>query len=522
MSASREKKQRQGAGLDPKATKAQQEQAERKRKTVLYSVIGGIVVVLVAALLIWNSNFFQRRATAATVGDEKLSASDLSYYYYSARNSYYNTYYYYYSYLGYSMPGDDDVMDESTGQTYREYYMETALNNAATYTALYNEAVANGYSLSDVKDDLDAQLDSLKAQAASSGYSYGAYLRAMYGNYITASTVERLIGRELLASLYYSDHGDELAETYTQEQLEAYYDENADSLDTFEYSYLLINAEDVEDTDEDGNKLDEDTVAKLEEQAMADAKVKADEALAKYEEGVSVADLIEEYEPASSADHTTSVGSAISFSAVYYDKLMGMKDGDSAVVEATSGYYLVALHSRTLVEDPTRDVRHILIRTETTTDDEGKVVAPTDEAWAAAEEKAQSILDEYKNGEQTEDAFAALANQYSDDAGSNTTGGLYSKVANTDSYYVTEFLDWIFADGRQPGDVSDPVRHEGDTSSSSAYWGYHLIYLVDDNEPVWARTARNTLVSTDLAEWSEGLAAGYPTALTSAADAIGK
>ena len=78
MSASREKKQRQNAGPDQKAVKIQQEQAARKRKTILYSVIAGVVVVAVAALLIWNSGFFQARSTAAILGGEKLSLAELS------------------------------------------------------------------------------------------------------------------------------------------------------------------------------------------------------------------------------------------------------------------------------------------------------------------------------------------------------------------------------------------------------------------------------------------------------------
>lgn len=43
---------------------------------------------------------------------------------------------------------------------------------------------------------------------------------------------------------------------------------------------------------------------------------------------------------------------------------------------------------------------------------------------AEAAQKAQDILDEWKAGDATEDSFAALANEYSQDPGSNTTGGL--------------------------------------------------------------------------------------------------
>ena len=117
MSASREKKQRQGGGPDPKTIKAQKEQADRRRKNIIYGVVAGVVAVAVAALLIWNSGFFQRRMTAGTVGGEKMSVADLSYYYYSARTNYLNYLYSMYAQLGITptLPADTDVYDEESG-----------------------------------------------------------------------------------------------------------------------------------------------------------------------------------------------------------------------------------------------------------------------------------------------------------------------------------------------------------------------------------------------------------------------
>ena len=108
MSASREKKQRQGAGLSEKDLQAQQQQTARKRQTVIYTVIGVVVAVLVAALLIWRSsrNGFVRdmiaaahaNDTAATVGGKDLSVAELSYYYYSAYTKWRDNHYIYYYY----------------------------------------------------------------------------------------------------------------------------------------------------------------------------------------------------------------------------------------------------------------------------------------------------------------------------------------------------------------------------------------------------------------------------------------
>lgn len=514
MSASREKKQRQDVGLDPKAAKAQKEQAEKKRKTVIYSVIGVIAAVAVAALLIWHSGFFQARMTAATVGGEKLSVAEMDYFYYTARTYYLQRYYSTYAAMGYPIPADTDVMDEDTGTTYHDYYLETAKTNASQITALYNEAVSKGYSVNDVKDDVKSELDGIKSSASANGVSYATYLRGTYGSHMSSGVLEKMIGRELVASKYYSDRNAELKNSYTQNDLDKYLEENHDTLDTFEYSTFYVAAATVETEDKDGNEIDEETVNKQKEEAMEQAKADAEEILLEFTDADEFDHLVEEFglTATSCQNHVVNTGSSINAAYVYYDELMDLKEGESAVVEATNGYYAIVLHSRTLDTSPARNTRHILINAETGTDDNGATVAPTDEAWNAALEKIESIKAEYEAGDKTEDSFAALAEKYSDDGGSNTNGGLYENVEK--GQFVSEFEDWLFDDARKPGDVSDPVAHGKDASSSN-YYGYHLIYYVGEGDVItWQRKAREALAGADLTTWLEQLSSACPIAMT--------
>ena len=526
MSASREKKQRQGAGLSEKALQTQQQQAERKRKTIIYTVIGVVLAVSVAVLLCWNAwkndrapfAFFKGQATAATVGGENISAAELSYYYYNARMSEF----YYYSVFGLTVPSDSDVKDSSTGQTYREYFLDAALRSARSDMALAAEARKNGHTDAEVKDSLDAQIQSLKASATAYGYSYSAYLKAMYGNYMNASVFEKLYTREQLAELAYNEKGNELLNSYSEADLKAYYeaDDNADTLDTFEYSYLYFTPAAVKDKDADGNARDEDEVNEEKKAALTDAKANAEAALEALRDGGSISDLAEEYELADTnyGDHVTGVGISSAPSAIR-EKMLSMKNNDVELVEnGESGYYVVVFHSRTLVEDPTKDVRHILARAEATTDADGNIAAPTGKAWADAEEKIKAIQTEFEAGNKTEDSFAALANEKSDD-GNGTNGGLITKIDVGDSY-VPEFLEWIFADGRKVGDTGI-VQHEAKDSDGNKYWGYHFIYMVGDNEPRWMRSVRNALATKDISAWQEGLLDNYPAALTDRAGSIG-
>lgn len=523
MSASREKKQRQSAGPSEKALQAQQQQAARKRKTIIYTVVGVVVAGLVAALLIWNSGFFQARATAATVGDTTLSTAELSYYYYAARTQYNS----YMSMFGGGLDSTksdaEQVFNEEENKSYRDYFLETALSNVQRDMALAAEALKNGHTEAEVKEDVDAQISSVKAQGASYGYGYSAFLKANFGPYMSAGLYKQIVTRSLLANLAETEKRETLSNGYTTEDLEAYYgeDDHADTYDTFEYSYLYFIPETVETKDKDGNDIDEDKLNTEKELALAEAKTKADEALKALKDGDKLADVAKKYEleESSFADHTITVGTSGIPSAIQ-DKLLALKEGTFELVEnGESGYYVITLHSRERVEEPTKDVRHILALAEHTTDSDGKLVAPTDEAWAAAKEKIDAIVAEFEGGDKSEDSFAKLANEKSDD-GNGTTGGLYTKIDSADGY-VSEFLDWIFEDGRKPGDTG-VVQHSATEGATSGYYGYHFMYLVGDNEARWARDVRSALTTQDLNAWSEDLIKGFETSLSDGANVLGR
>lgn len=127
-------------------------------------------------------------------------------------------------------------------------------------------------------------------------------------------------------------------------------------------------------------------------------------------------------------------------------------------------------------------VRHVLITPEGgTTDATTGTTTYTDEEWAAAEAEAQRLLEEWLAGEATEDTFAELANTYSTDPGSNTTGGLYTGVAEGDM--VTEFNDWCF----------DEVRVVGDYGLVKTTYGWHIMYFSGETY-VWYATAEEDLL----------------------------
>lgn len=515
MSASREKKQRQNVVPSDKNTKARSEQAAYKRKVRTYTAIGVVVVILVAALITWNSGIFQRRATAATIGDSKVSVAELGYYYYNIRYMYA----YYYGAVDPDTPDNEQMYSEDDGKTYRDFFLETALSQAQNDKAMYDAALEAGYSEDDIQDQLKEQIASTKSAAQSAATSYKAYIKSVYGRYITPGIYEDLVARSLLANQYYSDVYTDTKDSFTETQLQDYYNEHKDDTDTFEYSYLYFKADDVSDTDESGNTLTNDQIATLKEEAMAAAKTKADQALAAYQEGTTVAKLITQTAPSNSADHTTVVG-ASSISSVYKDQLLALDKDQGTVVENTdAGYYVVIFHNRYQDTTTPATIRDILIKAETTTDADGNTVAPTQEAWDAAKAKADEVMAKWEESDKTAEAFGKLAEDYSDSS-TASTGGVTTGVKS--GSLGDDRDSWLFDEERTPGDVT-VTQHQDDAGSTSAYFGYHITYFQEWEEESWKQTVRSALTSDAMTDWSDNLLGGdaYATALADGAKYFG-
>lgn len=508
MSASREKKQRQAAdpkSLSPRAQEELKKQQRRKRNTIIYTVIGVVAAILVAALLIWSSGFFQRRATAATIGGEKVTPTQVLYYYYNnsliLEAQAYAQYGLVYPYYSLSLSPKDQVIDADTAadlgldekyidQTFHDYFLDSALDSLQQECALRAAAKAAGYTLSDAgKDNVQAQLeqlDSYRAQIlASNGnnLSRTAYLQLTYGNLMNESAYRTCLENRQLASEYYMQGADTLF-NFSDAELESYYEDNQDTLDTFSYYYRIFNGTASGTTDAEGNYV----APTEEEQAAALAEAEADA-------NAALADVLADFDSVKDNDDYTLNSSVLSPStSSYYDWLTdsSRKVGDAAVLNVTStSFHVVVFAGRELDQSPTADVRHILISAipeddPATEDVDESTQEPTQADYDAAKAEAERIKAEWEAGGATEEGFAALAEQYSVDTGSNTNGGLYRQVY--EGQMITEFNDWVFASGRKSGDVGFAQNTESVSNK-----GWHLIYYVGDNLPVWKITAGEAL-----------------------------
>ena len=143
------------------------------------------------------------------------------------------------------------------------------------------------------------------------------------------------------------------------------------------------------------------------------------------------------------------------------------------------------------------DVRHILIYPEGATSETIRTETFSEEAWAAGKANAQAILDQWLAGDATEESFAALAGEFTQDPGSATTGGLYTDVY--EGQMVTNFNDWCF----------DPARQIGDYGIVETEFGYHIMYYSGE-EFLWQQTVEQDVISTKTNEMVNAALEKYP------------
>ena len=468
MSASRERKKRQefiaGGGTDPKAAREAERKAKERKSNVLYGIIGGVFVLVAAFLVVYNSGILQRGAAAVTLDGEEYSAAEYSYFYHVVYQSYYRTYGDYIN----SMVTADQLQEETIRQM---KFVQAALARAEE----------EGYTLDEEGEEaIQAEIDAFKTEAAAVGQSYSAHIKQVYGSLVTKSVYEENLRKGATASLFAQAYQDSLE--YSQSDIEAEYEANPDNYDLIDCEYVYINAkpeDQINERDEVVEPTEEETAAAWEAgQALAEELMEA------WENGEDVEALAEDE---TTATYGSVEGSAYS-TATYVNWCFEEErdPGEIGIVEnEENGWiYVVRFQDRYRDERRSVNVRHILVSEANL---EG-VEDPTDEDVLA---KAEEILDSWDG---TEDGFAALANEYSQDAGSNTNGGLYEDVLP--GQMVENFDNWCF----------DASRASGDTGIVDSTYGYHIMYYVGQGDLIaWQETVRDVLVSNDYSAWETEL-----------------
>ncbi len=521
MSASKQKKSR----VEKRAaymTERQRQEAQEAKKLKIYTATFWIVLALCVSIVLGTvltnpvKNIIYKNSTAVTAGSYELNAVMVNYFYIDTVNKYYNQYGSSAQYMGldFSQPLNKQVYDQTTGATWADTFVDSAMSSIKSTYALYELAEKDkDFALSeDEQKDIDSTMSTLEIYAMYYGYSdVDAYLTAIYGNGADAESYREYTTINQIADSYYTAHAESL--DYSNEDIRNYEsandNEKYNDFSSLTYAtYYLAYTKWTPSKDADGNALTYTDEQK--DAARADAK-KAAEALAAgtYED-------LDAFDKAIAAleinkDQTTGITCTrnedlmyTSVNSLFQEWLTSedRKEGDLTVIEYSSGsddskvingYYVVRFGSLNENKFALKDVRHILVSFEGGTyNSTTRETTYTDAEKKAALTKAEDLLNQWKAGDKTEDSFAALANEKSTDTGSNTTGGLYEEVYP--GQMVENFENWAY----------DEARVEGDTGIVESPYGYHIMYFVGDSEINYRDyMIKNTLKSEEMEKWME-------------------
>lgn len=506
MSASDKKKLRKeqvNAALTEKQRQAQKEAKQLKIYTITFVCIMLVFAIAAASIFVMQrvnlSGILLKNTVAASVGEEELNTVELNYYYNDAINEFYNQWYQQYETytdtyleavgLNVKEPLDEQFYDEEAKQTWADYFIETAIENAKKDLTFYNLAKSENFELpEDEQAELDSTMEYMGTYATLYGYSDAdAYLRRMYGNGADMKSYRQYAERRTIANSFIHEHEHSL--TYTSDDLSKYEEDKVSQYNSYTYHSAYLSYTDFRQggtEGEDGNKTytDEENNAAREAMKAAAEKLGACKTLDELKEMLPTIQVNEDSQLAINEyknQRHTAVNAAVA------EWLSGeRKEGDITAIasETTStdadgnetttvnGYYVVCFVSVNTNEEPMSNVRHLLVAFEGGKQDEttGQTTY-SDEEKAAAKKEADELLKTWKEGDATEDSFIELVKEKTDDTGSAETGGLYENI-NPDSQYVPNFLSWAISPDRQKGDV-EIVETE---------YGYHIMYYVGDSE----------------------------------------
>ena len=516
MSASSKKKLRNAEQAMQMTERQQAEQKEAKKLKIFSTVMVAVMALMVvfaiytaASKIITKATLGndQRAAVAVTVGEHEISAAEFNCFFIDAVSNFYNNYGSYASLFGLDVSKalDQQYYDEENKVTWADEFVETAIENAKAVYGIADEAAANGFTLSDEdKTYLDSQIKTMATYATLYGYSNAdAYMQAMYGEGCNEEVLRNYLEVCYIAKTYQNDYAEALE--FTDADIQAKDDENPAAFSNFSYNYYYLSTSKFLEggvEGEDGTKTYSD-----EEQAAAVAA--AEEAAKSLISGVSNVNQFDLAIAALPINAEATSAASTACNDYTYDYISTViqewvadasrQAGDMTYIASTttnadgkesiSGYYVVFFSERNDNEMLLQNVRHILSKFKGGKTDENGTTTYSDEEKAAAKETADAIYAEWKAGAATEDSFAALANEKSDD-GDGTTGGLYENVYP--GQMVTKFNDWCF----------DEARQAGDTEIVETEYGYHIMYYVGAAEQTYREfQIENTLTSEAVESW---------------------
>lgn len=441
-----------------------------------------------------EGKYMNPASVVATVDGQKISIGMYDYYYASIV-SYYEQYA---SYGYYSLDTTKDYSkqyttdDDGNKISWQKFFETEALKEVEQITTYYSKALEEGVTLTSTqKKTIEKQISTLKDSASQNDVSLDQYIKANFGTYCSEDTIRIMLEQYYLSANY---KGKFKCETkVTDNDVDKYYNDHKNDYKKIEFYYIASPYDATDDNSKNESiKTAEKIMAKMKDKksvialvpevysSYIDSQVKSSmEQDSTLTEKKAREEAVKSYE--------SNVVTTVSGSDSPFDDKMNtwLFSDDTKVgskkyyIDESAGYiYIVLKTSKASVEeDETYTVRHILVAPESGSNSSSSTSEKTeytDEQWAAAKKKADSILAKFNKTDKSEYEFAKLAEQYSTDSASTSSGsndsfgGLYESV--TLGQMVPDFEKWSIDDSRK----------YGDTGIVKSDYGYHIMFFIND------------------------------------------
>lgn len=448
-------------------------------------------------------------SVVATIEDSDISLGMYNLYFSSVVSEYEK----YASYYGINTTADYATQyttdDDGNKISWLEVFQNETLEELKTHCVLSNAAKKAGITLSTGQQKMiDDYIDNLKSSASEQNASLNDYISDVFGDYCTEETFRLYMERFYLAINYQGRFA--IENKPESEEINKFYEEHKKDYYQINFSYLALTYDSSSDeAKKKSEKSVQEYAAKIKDrQSIIDLVptvyadyIKNDAASAmEADSSLSEKDAIKQ----ATANYEANIdgqmsGTDTQFGEEINNWLFDENEPTGSVkyyINDEMGYAYIILKTEqpTHSEEELYSVRHILIMPETKrldaeTDENGNTIY-NDEEWAAADEKAKSILDKYNSGDKTELAFAVLAEEESGDVASTGAGGYSGRYGGlcenvSKGNMVSEFESWAL----------DKEHQFGDVEIVKSQYGYHIMFFISKDAAYKAQLAsdvRNT------------------------------
>lgn len=430
----------------------------------------------------------------------------------------------YNQYMSYGIIQDgmtlDDVYNPTTGQTYREMLWESAANSAQADYLMYEEAQKSGFKPQATDRYIEEQVETVRQsckymnQLRGTNMTADQYLQSTYGRGMTIQIYRKIMKRAAIIDEF---------RTYLQqnslvpndETVQKKYDENPDDITYARFQLYFVNANITEEM------TDAEKTAALAE-AEKTAKSITDNCKDPEEFQKRVLDTCTEEQKAAFEDGTRSTSmdgytkEQITNASEEFAELCFANDtpANTTMVwedREGDGYYAAMFEEKYVDEETTVAYRVIVLSNDDSTD-----YTATPEQKAAAIAELHKDAEEYKSQATTQDQFANLAKEYSQDS-AFIAGGYYGSVTMSKSFQPVDkgdgsepelsaedkqLSDWLFDSSRKTGDM---IIIDSDSSVK--------LYYFCDSTAAWMDSLRTEMVNENYSNWYTGVVsdASYST-----------